>query len=599
MFSNRLILEFCSLWIAEVLSQETNPQTNPLFYGVSKVDCSSFIPTQVSQMMQQSDSSVKANNIVPLRYLQDCLNGKVYNKYLAPYEFIPPSTSWSLGVGMAVSQFVSLDTIDNLQLKVSVELSWNDPRFMWNVPTNLSTWQWPTKMYLPASRLWSPEINVLTCELESCSITINPDSFVDISNDGTVEARDSFLLTSSCMLDFTYFPFDNQTCAVNMLINFPGYEDSRIQIQILNSDETDFIHGNEQWDITSVNFYSAMSHTYKFQESSPSNWILTQVPVSNHTLFLVLAFRRTSSYYVSNIIAPLMVIVGLGLCTLILPPDAIERCEVTLAVVLAFVFYQTIVATQETISGNTVLLGEYINWSFATLAAFLVCATFVLRLIQLDSNKAPPVCISVFLIRPIRWLMNQTRRLCCRCGRCCRCTLHALRNEKCTAIVTPSSDLRSQSMKTNDSSKPFNSGNTVMNPNSSHIVSESESTDNVSQEVADSAKKPANGSNQSAQFTQRTAITSTSNMSISEAKEMSTVEKFNQPGANKEDFYKMGEHSSETWGTLAIYIHVLTCAVFVCSNVALFCAYIVPILVVGIRNNATPIYYNTSIANIK
>ena len=287
-----------------------------------------------------------------------------------------------------------------------------------------------------------------------------------------------------------------------------------------------------------------------------------------------------------------MVIVGLGMCTLILPPDTIERSDVTLAVLLAFVFYQSIVATQEPVSGNTALLGEYINWNFATLAAFLVCATFVLRLMQLDSNKAPPKLLCVLFIRPIHWLMNQTRKICCCCGRCCSCTRGAMRNKKCTAVVTPAID---------SNHTPLNSGNTrfTLNPNGSHTASVIKTawvSTGVSQEFANSANKPANGNNQSAQFTSRTDTTST-NMSDSEAKHMSA--KLNQPGANMEDPSKMLEHSCETWGTFALYVHVLTCAVFVCANVALFCAFIIPILVVGIINSATPIYYNTSGANIQ
>ena len=53
-----------------------------------------------------------------------------------------------------------------------------------------------------------------------------------------------------------------------------------------------------------------------------------------------------------------------------------------------------------------------------------------------------------------------------------------------------------------------------------------------------------------------------------------------------------GDYGLENWHTLALYLHVVTSFLFVSGNVALFCAIMVPVFVVGGRNSATPIYYN-------
>ena len=248
---------------------------------------------------------------------------------------------------------------------------------------------------------------------------INPDTFVDISNDGTVDAHDSFLLTSSCFLDFTYFPYDNQTCVVNMLIDFPGTEDYRIQLQLLNSIETDYVDSNPEWDITSVNFYTTAALTYQFREMSPTDWTLSQVPVSNHSLVLLLGIKRTPAYYVSNIITPVLIIILIGVFSIILPSDAIERPGYVLSVVLAYIVYQSTLANIEPKSDIAPLIGVYINISFVLLAAFLVCSCYVCRLWRKDLKTQPPCIVRLLFIRPIRMSMQKlkcvfkNKRCCC------------------------------------------------------------------------------------------------------------------------------------------------------------------------------------------
>ena len=541
---------FCCTVIAALLAQvvaQMTAQQNSAFFGITVLDCSQYIPNTVYQMMQQYNPNSLSNLMIPTQYLQNCLNSTTYNKYIGPYEFSASSTTWTLSVGMAVSQLVSLDTVEDLQLKVDVNFQWNDPRLQWNAFTNLSVWQWPTKTYLPSSRLWMPEITVLTCELESCSLMINPDTFVDISNDGTVDAHESLLLTSSCLLDFTYFPYDNQTCVVNMLIDFPGTEDYRIQLQLLNSIETDYIDSNSEWDITSVNFYTTAALTYQFREVSPTDWTLSQVPVSNHSLVLVLGIKRTPAYYVSNLIIPVMIIILIGVLSIILPSDAIERPGYVLSVVLAYIVYQLTLANMEPKSEIAPLIGVYISLNFVLLAGFLVCSCYVCRLWRSDPKAQPPRLIRLLFIRPIRMSLQKLNR--------------AFRNKRfcCTRKNNGAETIVVQVVATQQLGEHDNSKTDSVAANSGDLLSSSSSSSRAEAHGAE-----ANGA---------------------EAQNMEQETKSLQ--ANNQRDYEI-----ENWHTLALYLQVLTSFLFVCGNVALFCAIMVPVFVVGARNSATPIYYN-------
>ena len=577
MFKNLGAL-FCLLILKIWHTEEINSQMNLALYGISVLDCSKYLPTQVQQIMQECNFNISTTLLIPQRFLQDCLNDSNYNKYLAPYEFSDTLTMWSLSVGMAVSHLVNLDTVQDLQLKVDVGFKWSDPRLQWNTSTNLSEWQWPTKTYWPSSWLWMPEITVLTCELSSCSISIDSDTLVDISNDGTVKAHDSLLLASNCLLDFTYFPFDNQTCVVNMLIDFPGYDDSRIEIHILNTISTGYVASNEEWDITSVDFFSIKSMTYQLQETNPTHWILSQVPVSTHSLVLVVGFKRTASFYLDNVIAPLLVIVLISVFTILLPSDAIERSEYTLTVVLAFVFFKSSLTSMQPVSNYPPLLGTYINYSFALLAVFLVAGVLVLRLWRKDpSESTPPLLLRILFIRSIHWPMHTFKKLCCQ-WKCFHSNkVGGLQVEAKVTLPPASADA-----VTNGEFAFGHSENSSANTSWHKEGTEQQSNANSNTHIGASAAIT------NAQVSRHLTIPSGNfswNSGSNSPKLHNTLR--DSPAANCVH--------EETWHTLALYVHVLNCVAFVLANVGLFCAYMVPLFIVGLRNNATPLYYNISL----
>lgn len=598
MFTNLgVFLSWISLEIWIIKS--TTTQMNLSLYGISVLDCSEYLPLQVLEIMQeyQFDSNSTSNISIPQRYLQDCLNKSHYNKYLAPYEFSAPSKMWSLNVGMAVSHLINLDAFEDLQLKVNVGFQWNDPRLQWNASTNLSRWKWPTKTYVPSSRLWTPEITVLTCELSSCSISIDSDTLVDISNDGTVEAHDSLLLSSNCLLDFTYFPFDNQTCVVNMLIDFPGDEESRIQIHTSNAIETDYVASNEEWDLTSVDFFSTTSMTYQFQEMDSAHWVLSRLPVSNHSLVLVVCFKRTASYYMDNVIGPLVVLVLIGVFVVFLPPDAIERSEYTLTVVLAFVFYKTTLTTMQPVSNRPPLIGTYINTSFALLAAFLVTGVLVLRLWRRDpTESAPPLILRFLFIRSTRWLIHVFKTVFIRRS-CLRSNKGTTGNQLETAVTPPD---RTDECASNESrSGPSGNSNWPF-----HYRLHKERPDRNTNANYNNCKDAHTGVNATAADTQLSGGSvpipsgTTSYPLQEEPSRTQTGVPSNMQNANGVVSGGVSQAAAnlenETWHTLALYVHVWACIAFVLANIALFCVYMVPLFVIGLRNNATPLYYNIS-----
>ena len=574
--------------VSQVLSQETNPFTNPSFYNISVTDCDKYLPSQVYQLMQQYNPTPTQNLTVPAIYLQNCINvnNSGYNKRIGPYGYSSPTSTWTLSIGMAISELVSLDVSEVLQLKINVDYQWNDPRLQWNTSSNLSSWKWPKISYLPVTDIWTPSIYVLTHPSGNGFVGINKDVFAYVESDGTVLVHDVFLLSSACSLDFTYFPRDNQTCVVIMLFLFQGVDESKIRIQTLNYTEADYVATNAEWVITSADLYTATDDVYRFQERSPNAWILTQIPLYNHSLFLALGVKRTPNYYMDILVTPVLIIVLVGVFMVIIRSDTPDRPMFILTVLLAYVFYQSTLATMQPKSDPSPLLGTYMNATFALFAAFFVCSITVLRIWQKDNNSPPPLLVRLVLIRPIHWPLQKLKGV--------------------MGLLSRGKRLQSREYKAKNENRTTLTRQPEARDVAATIPSESA--------ISGSANSPANSPDSSVPCSAsgKNEIAKASEIEAIEVAVLATGRTENHqspnniPNGNEPNLCTDREPTSdersnaafgstgETWHALALYLHVLSCIAFIGSNIGIFFAYMVPIFIVGTSNNAKSQYYNTS-----
>lgn len=128
-----------------------------------------------------------------------------------------------------------------------------------------------------------------------------------------------FRLATTCAVDLTYFPFDKQTCAVNIVTwSFPmevvKYYPVHDKITLFN------YQPNEEWDLVDTEVH----------QSSLSDD--DQVPYISYILHL----KRKPKFYLLNIVAPTIIMSSISLMVFALPADSGEKISLGISIVLAY-----------------------------------------------------------------------------------------------------------------------------------------------------------------------------------------------------------------------------------------------------------------------
>ncbi|CAG2248925.1 unnamed protein product [Mytilus edulis] len=130
------------------------------------------------------------------------------------------------------------------------------------------------------------------------------------------------ILSSSCSVDVTYFPFDQQTCFITLMSW--GTWPNEI---LLQSPLTNFKMG----------FYSEHG-TWKISSTSAVDSTTTGMSVID----LLVTMERRPAFFVVNIVLPVMFLMGLNCCVFILPPESGERVSYSITVLLAIAVFMTL-----------------------------------------------------------------------------------------------------------------------------------------------------------------------------------------------------------------------------------------------------------------
>lgn len=187
-----------------------------------------------------------------------------------------------------------------------------------------------------ADDIWLPDIYIQNSvkDTENKMLTFVPgDSGITIpvQHTGSVQRAPSFLLSSSCIIDIQYFPFDTQRCPiyVSTWSNVADMVDLQPSANGVSSDQK-FI--NNEWEV------KAVSVTRELTEYACCPGIHYAELV--YTVFL----RRKPLFYVVNIILPSIMLHILTTSTFLVPPDAGERISLGLTCFLAYSVFTLIVA---------------------------------------------------------------------------------------------------------------------------------------------------------------------------------------------------------------------------------------------------------------
>ncbi|KAI0230878.1 Neuronal acetylcholine receptor subunit non-alpha-3 [Lamellibrachia satsuma] len=253
---------------------------------------------------------------------------------------------------------------------------WTDERLRWQ-PEVFGV----TEVALEAKRLWVPEFAVINGADEIYGDYREFRAIV--SHSGQVRWEPGGVFRTMCAIDITYFPFDDQNCA--LVFGAWSYHTTKMNLTVRDSTvNLDSYRRNGEWRI----LLTEVVRDEFFYAASP------QERFSN-VAFLV-SLRRRYTFYVLNVILPSMVTSVLLLSIFYCPPG--QKVQIGVVVLLSFrIFLLNVTDNIPKTSDHIPLLGIYLTCTMALTTLSMVLTVLVLNLHELSDRPVPRWAHLVFL----------------------------------------------------------------------------------------------------------------------------------------------------------------------------------------------------------
>ncbi|KAK3104118.1 hypothetical protein FSP39_024558 [Pinctada imbricata] len=259
--------------------------------------------------------------------------------------------------------------------------SWYDARLQWD-PSRYGDIR---EIVVPNKKVWVPYIYYL-----------NPaDNMVPVGNryftnrvnrNGVVVRNACSIMKTTCEVDITYFPFDQQTCEIDFYTF--GYYSTEVYLKISNRQvDMFYFRKNSQWNVQ-----SAIIKPHDNVEF-------------NGTITAVLVLKRHPEYFTVNILIPVLFLCLLNPVVFLLPVESGERISYTVTIFLSLAVFMTLVndnmpKSSKPMSRLSVLLIMMIGSSTVLcLLAIIITKIYF----KDDSNPVPNWTAKILHIMKFRW----------------------------------------------------------------------------------------------------------------------------------------------------------------------------------------------------
>ncbi|XP_050451592.1 neuronal acetylcholine receptor subunit alpha-7-like isoform X1 [Cataglyphis hispanica] len=267
-----------------------------------------------------------------------------------------------LSFGLTLMQIIDVDEKNQLLItNLWLKLEWNDVNMRWNV----SDYGGVRDLRIPPHRLWKPDVLMYNSADEGFDGTY-PTNVV-VKNNGTCSYIPPGIFKSTCKIDITWFPFDDQRCEMK----FGSWTYDGFQLDLQLQDETggdisSFIT-NGEWDLLGV----PGKRNEIYYNCCPEPYI---------DITFVVIIRRRTLYYFFNLIVPCVLIASMAVLGFTLPPDSGEKLSLGVTILLSLtVFLNMVAETMPATSDAVPLLGTYFNCIMFMVASSVVSTILILN----------------------------------------------------------------------------------------------------------------------------------------------------------------------------------------------------------------------------
>uniref|UniRef100_A0A4W5LHR6 Cholinergic receptor nicotinic alpha 2 subunit n=1 Tax=Hucho hucho TaxID=62062 RepID=A0A4W5LHR6_9TELE len=299
-----------------------------------------------------------------------------YNKWSRPVPNI--SDVVIVKFGLSIAQLIDVDEKNQMMTtNVWLKQEWNDYKLRWT-PSDYDN---VTSIRVPSELIWVPDI-VLYNNADG-EFAVTHMTKAHLFHNGKVRWVPPAIYKSSCSIDVTFFPFDQQNCKIKF--GSWTYDKAKIDLERIESGE---------WAIINA------VGTYNTKKYDCCHEIYPDI-----TYFFII--RRLPLFYTINLIIPCLLISCLTVLVFYLPSDCGEKITLCISVLLSLTVFLLLIT--EIIPSTSLvipLIGEYLLFTMIFVTLSIVITVFVLNVHHRSpgTHKMPRWVHSVFLDLIPRWL---------------------------------------------------------------------------------------------------------------------------------------------------------------------------------------------------
>ncbi|KAH9424986.1 hypothetical protein DERP_009210, partial [Dermatophagoides pteronyssinus] len=259
----------------------------------------------------------------------------------------------NIRLGITLTQIFDLEWIDEF-------LQWNSSEF-----GNIS------KIRIPCQSIWLPDIVLYNNADDYTRGYMNSRAIIEPN--GNVFWPPPTKFRSTCQVDVTYFPFDDQICLMKLGSWIYDGLTVNIENRTQNVDLSNYV-SNGEWDLIGTKLVRNVVYYPCCFEPFPD-------------VTITIIIRRKILYYMYNVIIPCIMMSLLTLLVFCLPPESGEKIALGVTVLLAFsVFMLAISEKLPETSESIPLLGVYL-----TVVMGIASISIVMTVVVLNFHYCSPI----------------------------------------------------------------------------------------------------------------------------------------------------------------------------------------------------------------
>ncbi|XP_037617920.1 neuronal acetylcholine receptor subunit alpha-2-like isoform X1 [Sebastes umbrosus] len=290
--------------------------------------------------------------------------------------------------GLSIAQLIDVDEKNQMMTtNVWLKQEWTDYKLQWS-PSDFDN---VTSIRVPSELIWVPDI-VLYNNADG-EFAVTHMTKAHLFHTGRVRWVPPAIYKSSCSIDVTFFPFDQQSCKMK----FGSWTYDRAKIDLEPFENT--VDLKDYWESGEWAIVNAVG-TYNTKKYDCCHEIYPDI-----TYYFVI--RRLPLFYTINLIIPCLLISFLTVLVFYLPSDCGEKITLCISVLLSLTVFLLLIT--EIIPSTSLvipLIGEYLLFTMIFVTLSIAITVFVLNVHHRSSvtHTMPRWVRRLFLTTVPRWL---------------------------------------------------------------------------------------------------------------------------------------------------------------------------------------------------